>query len=83
MMHLVRLMLEANYILKDGKPKVRFYADERQYLLNVRNGMYSYEQLVGRLENDIEDLKQQFEKSSLPHGVNMKKVNELYKELMN
>lgn len=83
MMHLIRLLMEAENIIKEGKPKVRFYNEERQYLLDVRNGKFTYEQLTNSLEDKINLLKDQFDKSSLPYGVDMKKLNSLYIKLMN
>ncbi len=80
--HVFRLLFEAKHIAETGEPKVRLEGDELRFTRDVRAGRFLYEFLLGKAIDMEEEVKVLFEKSSLPHGSNVKKINELYIELM-
>ena len=82
MMHTMRLLIQSEYILKDGEPKIYFEGDEQKYLMDIRLGKYDYDTLLKQAEIKCLELKDKFEKSTLPYGSDYKKINELYKQLM-
>jgi transcriptional antiterminator len=82
MMHCFRLLEDAKHIAEEGRPLVEFKDDGRDFLMNVRAGHYSYDDLMETLNDKLERLKDIFDKSSIRKTCDMKKVNELYKTLM-
>ncbi len=82
MMHCFRLLEDAKHIAKEGCPLVEFKDDRRDFLMNVRAGHYSYDDLMEMLNDKLEQLKGIFDKSSIRKTCDMKSVNELYKTLM-
>lgn len=74
-MHLVRLIRMAREILKTGKVLVkRPDADE---LCEIRNGAWSYEQIVEFAENEDKALNDVMLASKLPKVADMKKIHKL------
>jgi len=82
MMHTVRLLMEAENIVKNGRPVIRFTGDNLKYLKSIRSGEFEYEYLLKWAEDKCEELKEIYDNSSLPYQVNMKKAEKLYKELV-
>lgn len=82
LMHTMRLLICAESIAKTGIPKVRFEGEERDYLMDIRNGKYHYEDILSKAESKINEINQLFDQSDLPHGSNIKKINQLYREIM-
>lgn len=82
MYHTMRLMFEAEHILKEGFPKVRWDGEKLKFLMDIRNGKYEYDFLLKQAETKMVELKKEYESSKLPDQVNMKKVNQLYKDLI-
>ena len=82
MMHNCRLLLSAQHIALHGEPIVRFTGDDRNFLMDVRNGKYSYDWLIAYSTDKMNDIGEQFEISSLPHHADMDKINDLYRELI-
>jgi uncharacterized protein len=64
MMHVFRLLNMAEEIARDKKVNVR--RPEREYLLKVRAGEFSYEDLLKEAEDKIEIVDDLFKKSDLP-----------------
>jgi predicted nucleotidyltransferase len=83
MMHCVRLMLSAEHILTHGEPIVRFEGDMRDYLMNIRYGKFTYEEIMDKVQFLEKNLKKLFEVSKIPENVDMDKLENLYKKLMN
>ena len=83
MCHVMRLMFEAQHILQHGFPKVRWDGEKQKFLLDVRAGKFEYEYLLKMAEEMMADLKTGFEKSNLPDQVPMKKVDKLYRNILN
>lgn len=81
MMHCVRLLWSGINILENGEPIVRFTGKEKDILMGIRNGEYTYEEVM----EITEDLKNKLDtiKTDIPHSVNMKKINKLFLELIN
>lgn len=82
MMHLIRLYLMCNEILRDGD--LHTYREEHDLLMSIRNGYFreadggvkkEFYDILNNLEKESEEL---YRKSSLPKMVN----NELLEELM-
>lgn len=72
-MHLVRLMLEGEELLKTGK--VEFPLKKRKMLLDIRNGKYTVEEVLemaAEYEKNIEGL---YENSGLQYKPNHDKIN--------
>ena len=82
LMHTMRLLLCAKSIAETGVPKVRFEGEEREYLMNIRNGKYSYNEILGKADSLMNEMDGLFEKSSLPYSPNEKAVKKWYRELV-
>jgi len=81
-MHTMRLLICAKSIAKTGAPKIRFNGRQREYLLNIRNGKYSYERILRRADKMMAEMDGMFEKSALPHSSNFNAINDWYCEKM-
>lgn len=53
MMHTFRLLAEAEHIVANGQPRVRFAGEERDFLLQVRAGAFAYDELLARAESQV------------------------------
>lgn len=50
---------------------------EREFLLDIRNGKYKYEELIGKVETFVQEIEKNFEKANLPNLVARSYINEL------
>lgn len=82
MMHTMRLLMCAESIAREGTPKIRFSGDERQYLLDIRNGKYRYDEVLAKAEEMMGGLDDLFGKSSLPYSADIKSINDWYLKIM-
>ncbi|HEY5823378.1 MAG TPA: nucleotidyltransferase domain-containing protein [Cyclobacteriaceae bacterium] len=64
MMHVFRLLNMAEEIASEGKVNVR--RAERDWLLRIRAGEFSYDELVAKAEEKISNVNELFAKSDLP-----------------
>jgi uncharacterized protein len=78
-MHSVRLLTSAIEILETGDFST--YRPNRQFLLDCRNGKFSFEEALGIIEYYDSELKVAIEKSELPSKPNYKKINQLLIEI--
>ena len=79
-MHLVRLLLMAKEILTKGEVIVN--RPDKELLLSIRNGEWSYERLVKfAFEMDIL-LDVFYDESTLPHSVDKTKIDDLYRQIL-
>ena len=69
MMHCMRLLLTSADIAKGLGLNIR--RPEREYLLGIRNGEVSYEDLLKEVDNIIGEIKINFDKSNLPSEVSI------------
>ena len=70
--------MEAEHILNHGELKTYWEGTERDFLMSIRRGILTYDELNKYAESKLAELKVAYEKSSLPEQVNMKKINVLY-----
>ncbi len=82
MMHCFRLLWSGKNILQMGEPIVRFDGEALELLRDIRSGKYSHAQLMKWVEDEMEDLKQVRDQSSLPEKINRKSINTLYADMM-
>lgn len=80
-MHTFRLLLSGENILRHGFPLVRFEGEQREYLMKIRRGEFEYEELMAKVEKRMADLEELYKTSTIPHSVNVNKIDELYREL--
>lgn len=78
-MHCVRL-LHMGKELAEGKGFNVVRTWDRQFLLDIRNHKYEYEEIINYTETLFEDMKQLIESCDLPETVDKHKVNELLKQ---
>jgi len=81
MMHTFRLLISGEHILTHGCPLVRFEGKQRDYLMKIRNGEFQYEELMDEVEKRMENLKELYKTSTIPHSVDQGKIEALYREL--
>jgi uncharacterized protein len=79
LMHTLRLLDMAEEIATLGKVIVR--RPNREYLLKVRLGKFSYQELLDEAEKRIENMENLYKKSALPEDVNKDKINLLLFEM--
>jgi len=78
MMHNIRLLWSAENIALNGEPIVRFSGEKLDTLMKIRNGEFTYEEILEMSEEASKNMKNAFDKSGLPDNVNADKVDELY-----
>lgn len=79
MMHTFRLLNMAEEIAKEGRVNVRRF--DRDFLLKIRSGAYSYEELVELANEKIYQIDELYEKSNLPEQPNFQKAEEVLIEM--
>lgn len=82
MMHCMRLLYSGKNILSKGEPIIRFEGDQRQYLMDIRNGKYSYEQIMEVVQKEMKELEEVKNNSKIQWGPDIKEIDKIYKELM-
>ena len=80
--HCVRLILSGKHILTHGEPIVRFTGSDLQYLKDIREGKIPYETLMADIELQMKKLEVIHKESTLPWGSDIKKVDNLYREIL-
>jgi predicted nucleotidyltransferase len=78
--HLVRLMKEGEELLITGK--ITLPRPEVDLLKRVKNGYYSYDELIEMVENFDHEFEKLYLESSLPHTPDHKKAQDLYLEIL-
>lgn len=79
MMHTFRLLNMAEEIAKEGKVNVR--RNDREYLLKIRSGTFSYEELVELANEKIFRIDELYEKSGLPEEPNLETAENILIEI--
>ncbi|MDQ8188740.1 DNA polymerase beta superfamily protein [Roseibacillus persicicus] len=81
LMHTLRLLDMAEEIATEGLLRVR--RPNREWLMRVRAGEFSYEELVARAEEQVQRVEEAFAKSTLPARPDEAKVSEVLHEIRN
>jgi uncharacterized protein len=79
-MHLVRLLLTCREVLETGKLIVK--RPDAEFLLSIRNGAWSYDQLVAWAELQDKELTGLMTSSKLPKAPDRKKIDKLCVEMV-
>ena len=66
LMHTLLLLLSAQRMTIDGEPLIRVEGAQREYLLAVRQGHYSYDELRGQAEELVVQCRAQLLSTALP-----------------
>lgn len=79
MMHTIRLLRVAKEIAQEGRINVK--RQDREFLLNVKNGVYEYDDLVAQAEEIKTELDDLYNRSNLPDEPDVQGANELLVKL--
>jgi len=79
-LHLVRLMRMCKEILTEGKVIVR--RPDAEELLEIRNGKWTYDELIKWAEDMDSEMNELYEKSSLPFSANYDRIDDMYREIV-
>ena len=79
MMHTFRLLNMAEEIAKEGKVNVRRH--DREFLMSIRSGTFSYEELVELANEKITGMDILYEKCGLPEKPDMEKAEAILVEM--
>ncbi len=83
MMHTFRLFYSGINIMRHGEPIIRFSGEKLAELLSIREGKWSYGDLIAKAESLFEELNTLKNNTSLPDTVDKEKVNQLLIEMTN
>ncbi len=81
MMHVIRLLDMAIEIGKYKKINVR--RENREFLLDIKSGLYDYDELLAIADKKASELEQVFDTSDLPDKPNIDAINYLAYEIRN
>jgi hypothetical protein len=81
LLHTFRLLMSGENILRYGFPLVRFEGEQRDYLMKIRAGEFKYEELMAEVEKRMAGLEELYKTSTIPHSVDTKKIEALYREV--
>ena len=79
--HLIRLQRMGYEIISEGKVIVK--RPDREELLNIKNGGWSYDKVIEYSNEMNKKLDEAYKTTKLPKKVNYDKINELYQKLLN
>ena len=80
-LHCMRLLFSGRNILKGHGPKVRFDGDELKLLMDIRQGVYTYDKVMCLVNEQMELMNELKETTSLPFKVNQQEIDLFYREL--
>lgn len=80
MMHTFRLLMSGESKLRNGSPIVRFGGESVSFLMKVRSGSYSYEELIDLVEEKVSGLSEFRDKSDLPEAPDLEAIETLLRE---
>ena len=75
--HSVRLMHMGIELAKTGKLHVDRTNIDRDFILDIRLGNRTYDEVITYIESKNEEMKEAMENSTLPDHIDVSKVNEL------
>jgi hypothetical protein len=75
MMHVFRLLLMAKEIATDKK--VNVFRDDREFLLDIKQGKFEYDELVQKAEELKNGLAELYKQSDLPNEPEIDQINKL------
>lgn len=78
--HLFRLMLEGKRLLLDQD--LQFPLPEANWLLSIKDGFYSYEEVLDMAKNMESEFETWYEESSLPNKPDINGIKDLYFEII-
>lgn len=79
-MHLIRLLLMGTEILS-GKGINTYREHDRELLLDIRNGKFSYEEIFVMVDKLQEEFEYAYQNTDLPEKPNMSRINDLVMEI--
>ena len=79
-LHLFRLMTEGKELLLTGK--VTFPLPNKNELLEIKNGKYTYDEAIGLAESFDKQMDVWYNESTLPHSADKKRLTDLYFEMI-
>jgi len=74
-LHLARLMTEAKELMTTNK--ITFPRPDREYLLAIKNGLYTYEQAMEKFEKINDEMEEIYNNSILPKKPQLNKADDL------
>jgi uncharacterized protein len=74
--HLFRLMTEGKELLLTGK--ITFPLPNKDELLEIKNGKYSYDEVIELAESFDKQMDMWYNESTLPHSADKKRLTDLY-----
>ncbi|MBI1293299.1 hypothetical protein GC173_19005 [bacterium] len=81
MMHTFRLLLAAEGLLRNGVLSVRVEGADRDFLMGIREGQYSYSTLIAEAERRTAALEQLLPTSPLPEKPDLHRIERLIREV--
>lgn len=81
MLHTLRTLMIAENIMTKGEPIVRFQGEDLAFLRKIREGVFTFEELLSRAEDIMARVDTLRKTCDLPPTVNHKAVNKLFKEI--
>lgn len=81
-MHLCRLISEGEELLMTGHGHITFPRPDMKFLLEIKNGAYSYDEVFKLLESYDEKFNDLYEKTTLPYSANFVKIDELCRKIV-
>ena len=76
MLHCFRLIHMAKEIAQ-GKRIILERSEDKDFLMNVRNNKYEYEELMEMLEKETKEMNEVMEKSTIPDNPDVEFINDL------
>ena len=81
MMHTFRLLYSCENILTDRAPLIRFEGEKRQKLIDIRAGLFSYDELLTEAEKLMDKINDLVQSSPIPEEINEEQINLLIEEI--
>lgn len=78
--HLFRLMTEGKELLLTGN--ITFPLPNAEWLLSIKNGAYTFEQILEMAKTMEQEFEQWYAESPLPHSPNINGLKELYYQIV-
>jgi len=80
--HCVRLIYSSQNIFKHGRPLVFLSGIQRDFILDIKNGKFSFDYIMKYVEDELLILEELYNKSTLPLTCDLNHINAVYMEML-